>query len=263
MNETQSDRLTETATTVDLFESPEPLWFNYADIDPAVAADARATIARIKTRLHSSVCETGRDLIRIKRQMSHGQFGRWVACELGISLRAAQNYMNVARFVVGKSESISLLPPSALYALAAPSASPAIVDEVLTAVNTGTPISADEIRQKLNAPAAARRTRSAVKSDEQLTRAIDNEKRRWSADLARQKKAEEEHEAAEARRNTKALGVAQFLVTRLSARDITELLSLLDDETDWNLVETYFHCLDEQQSSTDETETRCVPDTQS
>jgi hypothetical protein len=208
-----------------------PAAFDYASLDPALAADARAAIARIRARIRSARYEIGHDLIAIKSRMDHGTFGNWVAAELGITLRTAENYMNAAKFVEGKSEKISILPPSAIYALAAPSAPAAIVQEVLAAVDAGTVIPVNEIRQKLNTASDARRKLEAVKSAEQQNR----ERIALAVEAARRQEDQEEHEATETERNAKALCVARFLVARLSASGVAELLSLLDG-TDWTEV---------------------------
>jgi hypothetical protein len=225
-------------TIISFVASPEPQRFDYSTLDdPALAADALATAARIRTRLHPSVCEIGRDLIDMKRRMGHGKFGLWIASELGINRRTAENYMNAANFAEGKSESISLLPPTVLYALGARSALPEVVEEVLAAVDAGTPIPVGEIRQKLNASADTRR--KAVKSAEPPEKARDNAKHELAAEaMLPQKNQEEEHEATETKRNDKALSVARFLVSALSENGVAELLSLLA-ETDWHRVEGY------------------------
>lgn len=79
---------------------------------------------RIKSRMKKTVqdfIEIGRDLMDVKNKLDHGEFQHWVQIELGISPRSAQNFMNVAYHLGGKSEIISLLPPTVAYALAAPS----------------------------------------------------------------------------------------------------------------------------------------------
>jgi hypothetical protein len=212
-----------------------PAAFDYASLDPALATDARAAIARIRARIRSARYEIGHDLIAIKSQMDHGTFGNWIAAELGITLRTAENYMNAAKFVEGKSESVSLLPPSAIYALAAPSAPTEIVQEVLAAVDAGTLIPVNEIRQKLNPAADARRKLEAVKSAEQQDWERDNKRIALAVEAARRRKDQEEHEATDTERNAKALCVARFLVARLSASGVAELLSLLNG-TDWTEV---------------------------
>jgi hypothetical protein len=156
-------RPTETIATIDVVASPEPQRFDYAALTPDVADAARAARDRIKARIHSTLYEIGRDLIDMKTRLGHGNFSLWVAAELSFSLRTAENYMKAAKFVEGKSETVALFPPRALYALAAPSAPREIVQEVLAAADAGTLIPVDEIRQRLSA-SAARQKSEPVKS---------------------------------------------------------------------------------------------------
>jgi hypothetical protein len=79
---------------------------------------------RIKSRMAKSVqdiIDIGFDLIDVKEKLGHGEFQHWVKSELGISPRTAQNFMNAANHLGSKSELISHLPPTVVYALAAPS----------------------------------------------------------------------------------------------------------------------------------------------
>lgn len=101
------------------------------DADKKVAVHAAdndaqfASIAdRIRTRTRRGVLmlvENGRDLITVKEQMGHGNFGAWLKREFGWSERTAQNYMNAARAFDELAargcapESVVLLPPTALY----------------------------------------------------------------------------------------------------------------------------------------------------
>ena len=79
----------------------------------------------------SAIIDIGRRLIAAKQALPHGRFSAWVETECGFTHRTAQNYMRVAEFADGKSESVSLLTPSAIYALASKKAPPAVVHRVL------------------------------------------------------------------------------------------------------------------------------------
>jgi hypothetical protein len=234
------DRPIETILSIKDVASTNRQPFDYATLgDPALAADARAAIARIRTRIQSSILEIGRELIAIKSRMEHGTFGKWIAAELNINIRTAENYMNAATFAEGKSESISFLPPSTLYALAAPSAPPEVVKEVLAAADTGIPMPVAEIRRKLNASAGARRKQQTVKSAGQIEQEFDKEMLSWSADMAQRRVDTEENVAStETKRDAAAVSIAQLLVTELSESGLAQLLSLLD-ETDWDCVKGY------------------------
>lgn len=63
----------------------------------------------------------GQRLIEAKARLPHGKFLPWIESEFRMSDWTAQNMMRVAKSFAGKSEMITDLAPSALYALAAPS----------------------------------------------------------------------------------------------------------------------------------------------
>jgi hypothetical protein len=99
------------------------LGFDYSPLESQVAEKARSTAERIRERLKKTLEDligVGSDLLEIKKELPHGQFGAWLKAEFGWSERTAQNFMSVAeRF---KSAKFAELPiqPSAAYLLAAP-----------------------------------------------------------------------------------------------------------------------------------------------
>ena len=127
---------------------PEPLTFNYASLDPDVAAGAREAADRIRSRMHNNILETGRDLIAVKERLEHGEFAAWIKAELDISMRTAQNFMNGSRLLVGKNATVAFLPPTVIYALAGPSAPVAVVNKILEAVEAGAPITTAQSKRR-------------------------------------------------------------------------------------------------------------------
>ena len=113
---------------------------------------------RIRRALHQNVVEIGELLLQAKQQVAHGEFQTWAERELGIKSRTAQNYMNAAEFVRGKSETVSHLPPALLYRLAAPSAPPELVEEVAISEQ----IDPADIEEKLDRHRDAKREKRAV-----------------------------------------------------------------------------------------------------
>lgn len=98
--------------------------FDYGTLEPKVADKVRDTVVRIKERVKKTVediIEVGKDLLNVRQQLEHGQFGTWLKAEFGWSERSAQNFMSVAEKF--KSAKFADLPiqPSAAYLLAAPS----------------------------------------------------------------------------------------------------------------------------------------------
>ncbi len=109
-----------------------------ASISSANSLDEIA--ARIRHVQCKNIIVIGELLTIAKAKLKHGNFQAWAERELGIKAKTAQNYMNAASFVQGKSETISHLPPSILYQLAAPSAPKEIVAKVIAAdiIDAGT-----------------------------------------------------------------------------------------------------------------------------
>lgn len=137
--------------------------FNYAALGPDAAQIAQDAATRIKAAVRTAYLDAGRQLARVKDLLPHGQFTAWAQVELGMTARTVENYMQAATFVDGKSETVSFLPPTVLYKLAAPSAPPEVVQEVLAAAAAGAPLDARAITAKLDAARdAAKRRRDEM-----------------------------------------------------------------------------------------------------
>lgn len=136
---------------------PAAVRFDYTTVAPELAALARKAADRFRGRVRAAYLDTGRDLIEIKEAMGHGKFGTWIKAELGLTPRTAEHCMNAARFLADKSETLSHLPPTVIYALAAPSAPAAVVEQVVAAAGTGAALPVEEIKAKLAEAAAERR----------------------------------------------------------------------------------------------------------
>jgi len=137
--------------------------FDYSQLDAGIAEKAEAAARRIRNRLAKSVVEIGHELLQIKEALKHGQFTEWLDAELGLKRRSAENYMNAARLSETESASVALLPPTALYDLAAPNVPEDVRKDVLAIVSSaGRPMKASEIRAEL----ADRRRRKAAERHE-------------------------------------------------------------------------------------------------
>jgi hypothetical protein len=103
---------------------------------PEVMVNARCSrldeiAAAARGIMRSSIRDLAALLREAKALLPHGKFEGWVRRELGVSLRSAENYMLASRFLEGKPETVALLPPGIIYRLAAPSAPPALVADVV------------------------------------------------------------------------------------------------------------------------------------
>ena len=77
----------------------------------------------------------------VKEHLDHGDFGKWIDAEFGMTDRSARNFMQVALRLGDKSEIVSVLQPTVLYALAAPSTPDKVVEKVLQRAADGESIS--------------------------------------------------------------------------------------------------------------------------
>jgi Protein of unknown function (DUF3102) len=108
--------------------------FDYGPLSAAQVDDlcAKATMMRSRAgTMTPAIIDIGRNLLVAKQTLPHGRFLPWVKAECGFAPRTAQNYMRVAEFADGKCETVSLLTPTAIYALSSKKAPPVVVYQVL------------------------------------------------------------------------------------------------------------------------------------
>jgi hypothetical protein len=118
-----------------------PNTFDYSAFDADTASNLRAQASRIRTRIGKAtqdLIDIGRDLLAAKKNLvDHGAFIKWVESEVGIVRRTAQAYMALAKLADDKGAAIALLPPTTAHRLAAKSAPPEIVSEVVAKALSG------------------------------------------------------------------------------------------------------------------------------
>ena len=95
---------------------------------------------RIKVRISRTaqdIIDIGRDLVAVKNILGHGNWLPWLEAEFGMTSMTAQRFIQVAENIGTKTNTMLDLPPTVLYALAAPSTSdePAISSQVETKFN--------------------------------------------------------------------------------------------------------------------------------
>jgi hypothetical protein len=116
------------------------LYYDYDLLPAAYRARAMAAAQSIKLRLKRAAVDIfiiGAELNAVKEAFPHGEFGIWLEVEFDLSPRMAQRFMNVAQRLMGKSDKFSLLPPSALYLLAAPSTPDRAIREIEQKLDAG------------------------------------------------------------------------------------------------------------------------------
>lgn len=231
--------------------------FDYSAMPDDVVGDARAVVTRVRGRTEAFVIDTGRDLLAIKDRLDHGLFLQWLGSELGMQPRTAQNYMQAASAFGSESETVSHLPPTALYALASPGVPVPFRKEVIARLTAGEKLE-PKMLVTLAKRAAVTRSKAVVRrsrNERMITdrlkelplderKALDTpEKRRARADelweMDRQKR--HAHQAAFLRRSerqhsersAKEAEIGQFIRNRLSSDDLQTLIAMfsaLDEE---------------------------------
>ena len=92
-----------------------------------------ADVKRMKAELQAA-----RDLVAAKKSLGYGRFLAWIAAEFEMSEQTARKMMRVAEMYDGKSNLSFDLPPTVLYALAAPSTPDEVREKVEKDVAEGT-----------------------------------------------------------------------------------------------------------------------------
>jgi hypothetical protein len=210
---TSADLLALRATGSNMLEPADAsseLRFDYSQMDEGTAGEANAAVGRFYARQKAYVIDTGRDLLAVKGRLEHGLFLNWVQAEMKLTPRSAQRAMNTAEVLGSKSDTLSYLPPTTLYALAARSTPAPIRDEIVQRVEAGEALTAKAIDRHLwEARARAkqedidaklapeeRKRKAQAKRASEARRRRENEKWRAEQDEAAAKRRAEADELA-------------------------------------------------------------------
>jgi hypothetical protein len=105
--------------------------FDYSQLKSVDAKELHAAAVRIRGRSSKSLVEDGRDFIRIKDLLPHGDWTGWMAGEeIPYNMKMVQRAMSVARLCDGRSKHLEALAVSVRYDLAAKSVPDAVKDRV-------------------------------------------------------------------------------------------------------------------------------------
>lgn len=96
--------------------------------------EVRERIHEFDSRARKDIVEIGALLIRVKNELGHGAFKNWLDAEVLWTIRTAQNYMNVVRNIGEKYETVSHLPLTTIYELAAPALSDLVRQELIASI---------------------------------------------------------------------------------------------------------------------------------
>lgn len=124
-------------------------------VEPPSLSEIEKIAKRIKARNSTHAIETGRDLLKAKSLLPHGEFGPWLKANFEWTAKTAQNYMNAAK-LAEKSETVSFLKPAAVVALAAPSVPEAVKSEVIADIAAGKKPTVKQVKAKIAAAKPAK-----------------------------------------------------------------------------------------------------------
>ncbi len=205
--------------------------FDYTTVPDDAAKVLRRAAQEVQRVLHLSVPEIGRHLLAAKAALPHGRFAAWAEAELQMKARTAQNYMRAASWLDGKSETLAQLPPTIVYALAAPDAPSEVVQDVVTAAEAGAPLPASTIKSRLELAAV----------EEGELRALTQRHPKKSAaqiKLLRQEhqaRVQREHEARRQEEENRKVRLAPLVASVAAAclSSNVDMAALAADWSDW------------------------------
>ncbi|MGU3330315.1 hypothetical protein ACLBXB_25660 [Methylobacterium mesophilicum] len=200
---------------------PAAAGFDYDQLDDAAANQAKAVVERYRERQKAYVIDTGRDLLAVKERLEHGLFLEWVQAEMQMTPRSAQRAMGAAEVLGAKSDTVSYLPPSILYALSAPSTPAPVRDGIVERIEAGEMLPPRKVEWMLHeARARARQEQADAKLAPEERRRRAKSKRETEARRKREhEKWRQEQDERRDREKARAVELAGILAP------------LLDDET--------------------------------
>ena len=186
-----------TAVTV-VEQAAVDLHYDYSRVVEAHRESVRRSALVIKPRLKRAaedIFVIGKELNAIKGMLAHGEYADWLDIEFGLSERMAQRFVNVYERLGAKTDIMSVLPPTTLYMLAAPSTPDEAIRAVEEQLDTGARISVayvqgvitqakQKTRVHLSAPAPLEGELTGAASEVDAARARVRARQRLEATLA-------------------------------------------------------------------------------
>ncbi|WP_227439028.1 DUF3102 domain-containing protein [Methylobacterium sp. W2] len=172
--------------------------------------------------------ENGRDLLKAKKLLEHGEFGPWCEKELGYSKRTAEKYMRAAELFgpLIKNEPGSHLPClSLVYLLSAKSVPAEIFKTFAHRVVAG-----ENVRRELQAVIkkhreTVKRAKALAKRGPEATAKLEKRE----AAKARRDAREDEQQCVEREQREKARGAALDLLVACMGTNLHKLIELADE----------------------------------
>ncbi len=197
--------------------------FDYGALnDPEVERQLRETVAEIQTIQRTAVVDIGRKLIAVKDMLPHGSFLPWVE-SFGMERRAALRAMQVADVFGTKWDTVSHLPISVVYKLAAPSTPDEVRDLVLQKIGPGKGITVRDVSVLIDQVdrSEARKRRKDHFEEERQQREAYNAKWEAQAEKDRKQRRKDEEAARDAAEKMRFMLGAYF-------SEVYDLLATVD-----------------------------------
>lgn len=140
----------QTTTAMVSDQTAVDLYYDYSTVPEEHREALRRSALTIKPRLKRAAEDLfviGRELMAVKVRLPYGTYTNWLDVEFGLSDRMAQRFMNVSERLGPKSDKLSVLPPSTLYLLAAPSTPDEAIAKVEEQLINGRRISVDLVQR--------------------------------------------------------------------------------------------------------------------
>ncbi len=199
--------------------------FSYSLLSADEADTAQGAAAQIRQVLGRSVVEAGKILINAKAALPHGLFRSWAEQELDMTVRTAERCMQAARFVEGKGDTVSHLPPTILYMLASPKADAEVVADVVAASEARMPLTVTQVKSRLlKAEQEAKEVAFIMKRAPKL--GIEKARARRASDKVRWQQEHEEQQRVEEERHRLVQPVVERILSQVAdgADDLIEIL---------------------------------------
>ena len=129
------------------------LYYDYDRLPEAHRETIRRAAINIKPRLKRAAEDLfviGRELRATKERLPHGEYSNWLDQEFGLSDRMAQRFVSVYDRLGVKSDIMSVLPPTTLYMLAAPSTPDEAIEDIEEQIETGERLSVSYVQSVIS-----------------------------------------------------------------------------------------------------------------
>jgi hypothetical protein len=217
--------------------------FDYSVLSEDEVQTLRDATRAIQTIQHATIADVGRHLARARDVLDHGLFLRWAASELGMEKRTVQRCMLASKFLEGKSVTVTRLPPSIIYKLSAQSAPAEVIEAVVAASMTETPMQVQEIAERLDTAREEEkeiqreiaRTKAVLSKAEAKERIAQRKEKQRVADaenrLKQNARARKEAEVRQRRegREERIGGVIEYIARTLSDEHLLDFTDMLKD----------------------------------